>query len=63
MRIAMFGLIAATAALCASCGPAVGSKEWCDNLEKNPPKDFNQITPEIAKGMQQCVMNAINGMQ
>ncbi len=62
MRIAMFGLIAATAAICTACSPAVGSKEWCDNLEKNPPQDFSQVTPEMAKGLQQCVMNAVNGM-
>jgi hypothetical protein len=32
MRFRIAGLLAAAAALCSACGPAVGSAEWCKGV-------------------------------
>lgn len=58
MRIAVFGLIAATAVLCSACTPAVGSKEWCDGLKSGSIKpnenDAAQVQAAVA-----CVMGGV----
>ncbi len=63
MRLAMLGLVAVTATICTGCTPAVGSPEWCKQMEANPPKDLASITPEMMQGAQKCAMDAINNMK
>jgi hypothetical protein len=65
MRLTLIGMLAATAALCTACSPAVGSPEWCKNMQaKMQTLDaLSKLTPEEQQGLSQCVMNAINGMQ
>lgn len=60
MRLVMLGLVAA---ICTGCAPAVGSPEWCKQVEANPPKDLASITPEMMQGAQKCAMDAINNMK
>jgi hypothetical protein len=51
MRLTLIGMLAATAALCAACSPAVGSPEWCKefqtkNANANPMEVLTKLTPE-----------------
>ena len=66
MRIAFYGLLAATAALAVGCTPPVGSPEWCKDFQaknenKNPMDVLSNLTPEEQKGIEQCMMNAFSG--
>lgn len=63
MRLTLIGMLAATAALCAACSPAVGSPEWCKefqtkNANANSMEVLSKLTPEEQKGIEQCMMNA-----
>ena len=66
MRIAFYGLMAASAVLATACSPAVGSPDWCkqfqaNNENKNPMDVLSNLTPEEQKGIEQCMMNAFSG--
>lgn len=66
MRLTLFGMLAATAALCAACTPAVGSPDWCKQMEakmQNASLDaLSKLTPEEQQGLSQCIMNAVQGV-
>ena len=67
MRIAFYGLLAATAVLATGCSPAVGSPEWCKqfqakNENANPMEVLANLTPEEQKGIEQCMTAAFQGL-
>jgi hypothetical protein len=57
-------MLAATAALCAACSPAVGSPEWCKQFQAkmeanpNPFEALAKLTEEEKRGMTQCMTAA-----
>lgn len=66
MRLTLIGMLAATAALCTACSPAVGSPDWCKQFQEknqnaNPLEVLSKLTPEEQKGLEQCMMNAFQG--
>lgn len=64
MKIRTIGLLAATAALAAACGPAPGSTEWCQAVmqgkiqpsqaesTEHGPKCAAALMQEMMKGLQ-----------
>jgi len=60
MRVVFCGLLTATVVLVTACSPAVGSPEWCAEIQKNPPNLMN-VTEEQANGMQKCIERAFGG--
>ncbi len=58
MRIAMFGLIAATAVICTACAPAVGSKEWCEGVSKGTIKPNEQDAAQMQAAVA-CMMSGL----
>jgi hypothetical protein len=67
MRIAFYGLIAVAAAICTGCSPAVGSPEWCKQMEEKMKgadslDALSKLSPEEQQGIGQCMMNALQGL-
>lgn len=67
MRIAFYGLLAATAVLATGCTPPVGSPDWCKQFQaknegKNPMEVLSNLTPEEQKGIEQCMTAAFQGL-
>lgn len=68
MRLTLIGMLAATAALCAACSPAVGSPEWCKQFQAkmqanaNPFEALSKLTEEEKRGLEQCMTDAFKGL-
>jgi hypothetical protein len=60
MRLTLIGLLAATAALCAACSPAIGSKEWCEGVMKGSIQPNPQDQAQM-EGAMKCAMGALDG--
>lgn len=67
MRLTLIGILAATAALCVACTPAVGSPEWCKQMDAKMQnaslEALSKLTPEEQQGLGQCIANAFQGKQ
>ena len=67
MRFSTIAALAATAALCSACSPAVGSVEWCKEIstkmQNNPNglEELAKMTPEEQQGLMKCGEHALSG--
>ena len=67
MRVAFYGLLAATTVLAAGCSPAVGSPDWCkqmtEKMQNNPNalEDMAKMSAEEQQGLQKCIEHAFSG--
>jgi hypothetical protein len=66
MRLSMIAAFAATAALCSACSPAVGSPEWCKQMEskmkgQDSLEQLSKLSQEEQQGIGQCMMHALSG--
>lgn len=64
MRIVFCGLLTATVVLVSACSPAVGSPEWCTQMQQkmqNSPnglEELAKLSPQDQQGLSQCMANA-----
>ncbi|MEQ1609580.1 MAG: hypothetical protein ABL956_11525 [Hyphomonadaceae bacterium] len=64
MRVVAYGLLAVTAALVSACSAAVGSPEWCTQMQKkmennpNALEELAKMSPQDQQGLSQCMANA-----
>lgn len=67
MRVAFYGLIAATVVLATGCSPAVGSPDWCkqmtEKMQNNPNalEDMAKMSAEEQQGLTKCIEHAMSG--
>ncbi len=66
MRLTLIAMLAATAALCVACTPAVGSPDWCKQMDAKMQnaslETLSKLTPEEQQGISQCIMNGVQGV-
>lgn len=67
MRLSMIAALAATAALCSACSPAVGTPDWCkqisEKMQNNPNglEELAKMTAEEQQGLIKCGEHALSG--
>ena|GEM_PF-3257375 len=67
MRVAFYGLLAATAVLVTGCSPAVGSPDWCKQvtakMQNNPNalEEMAKMSQEEQQGLTKCIEHAMSG--
>lgn len=67
MRLSMIAALAATAAICSACSPAVGTPEWCKQItakmQNNPNglEELAKMSQEEQQGLMKCAEHALSG--